>query len=43
MVKADHTYTGFIVSKGQAEASEGIIEITSAQAYTVDTVATITQ
>lgn len=43
MVKADHTYTGFIVSKGQAEASEGIIEITTAQAYTVDTVTTITQ
>ncbi|EOI0394272.1 hypothetical protein ACMF0F_001373 [Campylobacter jejuni] len=43
MVKADHTYTGFIVSKGQAEASEGIIEITTAQAYTVDTVVTITQ
>lgn len=43
MVKADHTYTGFIVSKGQAEASDGIIEITTAQAYAVDTVATITQ
>lgn len=43
IVKADHTYTGFIVSKGQAEASDGIIEITTAQAYTVDTVATITQ
>lgn len=43
MVKADHTYTGFIVSKGQADDSDGIIEITTAQAYTVDTVATITQ
>lgn len=43
MVKADHTYTGFIVSKGQADDSDGIIEITTAQAYTVDTIATITQ
>lgn len=43
MVKAGHTYTGFIVSKGQAEAGDGIIEITTAQAYAVDTVATITQ
>lgn len=37
MTKADHTYTGFMVSKGQAEASDGIIEITTAQAYTVAT------
>lgn len=43
MVKADHTYTGFIVSIGQDSASEGIIEITTAQANTIDTVATITQ
>lgn len=42
MVKADHTYTGFIVSIGN-ESGKGIIEITTAQAYTIDTVATITQ
>ena len=42
MAKADHTYTGFIVSKGQAEASDGIIEITTAQANTINTSETIT-
>ena len=34
MVKADHTFTGWVVSKGNAEAKDGVIEITTAQANT---------
>ena len=34
MVKAGHTFTGWVVSKGNAEAKDGVIEITTAQANT---------
>ena len=34
MVLADHTFTGWVVSKGNAEAKDGVIEITTAQANT---------
>lgn len=35
MVKTDHTFTGWVVSKGNAEAKDGVIEITTAQANTI--------
>lgn len=34
MVLAEHTFTGWVVSKGNAEAKDGVIEITTAQANT---------
>ncbi len=31
--KADHTFTGFVVAKGNASAESGVVEITTAMAY----------
>lgn len=42
MVKADHTYTGFIVTIGNSANEDGIIEITTSQANTIPNVAAIT-
>lgn len=43
MVKANHTFTGWVVSKGNAEAKDGVIEITTAQANTFSKTEKITQ
>lgn len=42
MIKTGHTYTGFMVSIGNASATRGIIEITTAQANTIKNSADIT-